>query len=42
MGQEAPLEGQLVGPLWVLAGAVKVVRAVLVEAVVVAVVEEVS
>ena len=38
MGQEAPLEGQLVGPLWVLAGAVEVVWAVLVEAVV----EEVS
>lgn len=41
MGQQAPLEGQLVGQLWVLAGAVEVVRAVLVEEVV-AVVEEVS
>lgn len=40
MGQQAPLEGRLVGQLWVLAGAVAVVRAALVEAV--AVVVEVS
>lgn len=40
MGQQAPLEGQLVGQWWELAGAVEVVRAVLVEEV--AVVVEVS
>lgn len=43
MEPQAPLEGQLVGQLWVLVGVVEVARAKLVEVVeVVAVVEEVN